>query len=71
MERESGLTRSIIGELLWISEEVIWKVKVVLVEVSLTNFILWISNEISWNVEKVLIEVTLMKLILGITNGNK
>ena len=35
----------------------------VLLEVSLMNFIIQISNEIKWNVEVVLLEVSSMKLI--------
>ena len=41
MESESGVTRSIIDEfILRISKDINWKVKVVLLEVSLMNFIL-------------------------------
>ena len=47
MEGENGVTRSIIDELLS-SDMIKWKVKVVLLEVSLMNFILRISNEIKW-----------------------
>ena len=36
---------------------------VVLLEVSLMNFIIQISNEIKWKVEVVLLEVSSMKLI--------
>ena len=36
--------------------------KVVLLEVSLMNFILPISNEIKWKVKLVLLEVSLIKL---------
>ena len=58
IERESGVTPSIIDELhLRISKEIKWKVKVVLIEVSLMNFILWISNEIKWNLQVVLLKV--------------
>ena len=40
-EGESALTRSIIHELpLWISKEINWNVKVVLIKISLLNFIL-------------------------------
>ena len=47
MERESGVTRSIFEELiLWISKEIIGQVKVVLLEISVTNFIFAISKEI-------------------------
>ena len=65
MEGESGVTRSIIDELLsW--DMIKWKVKVVLREVSLVNFILGISNEIKWKVNLVLFEVSLTKFILRI-----
>ena len=47
MEGESGITRSIIDEL-YSSDMMKWKVKMVLLEVSLINFILWISKEIKW-----------------------
>ena len=58
MEGESGVTRSIIDEfILLISQEIKWKVKVVLLDVSLTNFILRRSNEIKWKVKVVLLEV--------------
>ena len=47
MERKSGVTRSInMNCILRISKEIKYNVKVVLIEVSLLNFILWISNEI-------------------------
>ena len=47
MEAESGVTRSVIDELdsFWISKEIKWKVKMVLLELSLINIILRISNE--------------------------
>ena len=64
MEGESGVTGSIIDELPS-SDMIKWKVKVVLLEVSLMNFILEISNEIKWEVNVVLLEVSLMKFILG------
>ena len=47
MEGESGITRSII-DALFSSDMMKWKVKMVLLEVSLINFILWISKEIKW-----------------------
>ena len=47
MQGESGVTRSIIDEL-HSSDMVKRKVKVVLHEVSLMNFILRISKEIKW-----------------------
>ena len=65
MEGESGVTRSNIDELLY-SDMVKWKAKVVLIEVSLMNFILQISNEIKWKVNVVLLEVSLMNFNLQI-----
>ena len=50
MEGESGVTgRIIIKFILGISKEIKWKVKVVLLEVSLMNFILRIFNKIKCN----------------------
>ena len=47
MEGEGRVTQSIIHELiLGISKEIKWKVKVVLLKVSLMNFILQISNDV-------------------------
>ena len=43
----------------------------VLLEVSLINFILWISKEIKWKVKVVLLEVSLMNFILRISNEVK
>ena len=65
MEGETGVIRSIIDELLS-SDMIKWKVKVVLLEVSLMNFILGISNKIKWKVNVVLLEVSLMNLIFRI-----
>ena len=65
MEGESGGTRSIIDELPS-SDMIKWKVKMVLLEVSLMNFILGISSEIKWKVNVVLFEVSLMNFILRI-----
>ena len=49
MEGESGVTRSMIDELfLGISEEIKMKGKVLLLEVSLMNFIIGISKEMKW-----------------------
>ena len=56
MECESGVTGSIIDEV-HSSEFVKFKVKVVLPELSLMNFILGISNEIKWKVTVVFLEV--------------
>ena len=55
-EDEIGVTRSIIDEL-HSSDIVKIKVKMVLLEVSLMNFIFGISNEIKWKVEVLLLEV--------------
>ena len=65
MDGEGGVTRRIIDELLF-SDMIKSKVKVVLLEVSLMNFILRISNEIKWKVNVVLLEVSLMNFILRI-----
>ena len=43
----------------------------VLLEVSLINFILRISKEIKWKVKVVLLEVALMNFIFGISNEIK
>ena len=52
MEGGSGVTRSIIDQR-HSSDMIKWKVKVVLLEVLLMNFILRISNEIKWKVKVV------------------
>ena len=58
MEGESGVTRSIIDELhSW--DMVKRKAKVVLLEVSMMNFILRISKEINWKRKVMLLEVSL------------
>ena len=58
MEGESGVTLSIIDELfLRIFNEIEWKLKLVLLEVSLMNFILMISKEIKTKAKAVLLEV--------------
>ena len=58
MDDESGVTRSIIDELHCFDIQGIKrKVKVVLLEVSLTNFILGISKEIKWKGKVVLLQV--------------
>ena len=43
--------------ILGMSKQIKWKVKVVLLEVSLINFILRISKEMKWKVKVVLLEV--------------
>ena len=65
MAGESGVTRSIIDEL-HSSDMINWKANVVLLEVSLMNFILRICKESKWKVNVVLLGVSLMKFILGI-----
>ena len=56
MEGESGVSRSIFDE--FVSSDMVKKKrKVVLLEVSLMNFILGISNEIKWKGKVVLLEV--------------
>ena len=60
MEGESGVTRSIIDELP--SSDIQggqMEVKVVLLEVSLINFIFRISKEIKWKVKVVVLEVSI------------
>ena len=72
MEGEGGVTRSIIDELHSSgSYEIKWKVKVVLLKVSLMNFILGISKEIKMKVKVLLFEVSLMNFILRISNEMK
>ena len=69
MEGGSGVTRSINNELCsWVILEIKWKVKVVLIEVSLMNIIIRFSKEIKWKVKVVLLEVSLMNFILGRSN---
>ena len=70
MEAESGATRSSIDEL-HSSEMVKWKLKVVLFEVTLRNFILGTFKEIKWKLKMVLLEVSLMNFTLGISKEIK
>ena len=70
MEGECGVTRSIMDEL-HSSDMIKWKVKVVLIVVSLMKFILWISKEFKWKVEVVLLEVSLMNFIPWISDEIK
>ena len=65
MEGQIVVNVSIIDEL-HSSDMIKWKVKVVLLEVSLMNFILGISNNIKQKMNVVLLEVSLMNFILGI-----
>ena len=72
MEGESRVTRSIIVELH--SSDIQgdkFKVKVVLLEVSLMNFILGIFKDFHWKVKVVLLEVSLTIFILEISNEIK
>ena len=48
-----------------------WKVKVVLVEVSMMNLILWIFKDIKRKVNAVLLEVSLMNFSLRISKEIK
>ena len=60
MEGESGVTRSIIDDLLsWDMQEMEQKMKVVLLEVSLINFILRMSKERKRKVKVELVEVSI------------
>ena len=68
MEGESGATRGTIDELH--SSDILgtrWKVKVVLLEVSLMNLILSMSKQIKSKVKVALLEVSLMKIIVRIS----
>ena len=72
MQGGSGVTRSLIDELHSSDiEGYLMEVKVVLLEVSLMNFILRRSNEIKWQFKVVLLEVSLRNFILGISNEIK
>ena len=70
MAGESVVTQSIIDEL-HSADMIKWKVKVVLFELSLMNFILGISNEIKGKVKVVLLEVSLMQFILPISSHGR
>ena len=72
MEREGGVTRSIIDELHSSdiqADEMEGESRVL--DVSLMNFILRISKEIKWEVKVVLLEVSLMNFILRISKEIK
>ena len=73
MERESGVTRSIIDALhSWdIQGDQMEAENMVLLQVSSMNLILGKSKEIKWNVKVVLLEVSLMHSILGISKEIK
>ena len=70
MEGEGDVTESIIDEL-HSSDLVKWKVKVVLLQISLMKFILGISKEIKRKVKVAFIEVSLMIFIFRISNQVK
>ena len=70
MEGGGGVTRSIIDEL-HSADMAKWKMKVVLIEGSLMNFILRISKEFEWKVKVVLLEVSLINIILRISKEIK
>ena len=67
---ETGVPQGIIDEL-HSSEIIKRKVKVVLLEISLMNFIFGISKEFKWNVKVVLLEISLMKFIVEISKEIK
>ena len=73
MEGVSGLTRSTIDELdSWhIEGGQMEGERMVLLEVSLKNFIVRISSVIKWKVKVVLLEVSLMNFVFGIPNDIK
>ena len=73
MERESGVTRSIIDELHSpdIQRDQMEGESIVLLRVSLMNFILRISRESKGKVKVVFLEVSLMNFILRISNEIK
>ena len=48
-----------------------WKVKEVLLEVSLMIFVHRISNEIKWEVKVVLLEVSLMNFVIRVSEEIK
>ena len=52
-------------------KEIKWKIKVVLLEVSLLKFILEVSNKIKWKVNVVLLAVSLMNFILRILSNGR
>ena len=70
MEGDGCVTGSIIDEL-HSFDLVIWKIKVVLLEVSLMNFNLGICKEIKGKVKVEFLEVSLMKFILRISKEIK
>ena len=72
MEDESGVTRSIIDEILsWDIEGDQMGGEMVLLEKALNKFILRISKAIKRKVKVVLLEVSLMNFILGLSKETK
>ena len=73
MESESSFTRSVIDELhSWdIQGDEMEGENMVLLEVSLMNFILRLSKVLNWKVKVVLLEVPWMNVILKISNEMK
>ena len=73
MEDENGVTRSVIDELhSWdIQGDEMEGENMVLLEVSLMNFILRLSKVLNWKVKVVLLEVPWMNVILKISNEMK
>ena len=65
MEGQSGV--SWFKFFLRISKDIKRKVKVVFLEVSLTNLVVRIGKAITWKVKEVLLEVSLMNVILWIS----
>ena len=70
MEGESVVTQSIINEP-HSSDMIKWKVKVLLLEVTLMNFSLRKSKQIKWKVKVVLLEGSLIKFLLRLSNEKK
>ena len=70
MDGESGVSPRIIQELhSWnIQGDLMEGERMVLLEVSVMNYILRISKEMKWKVKVVLLEVSLMNFILRISN---
>ena len=73
MEGERSVTPTIIDELhsWYIQGDQMEGERMVLLEVSLMNFLLRISNEVEWKVQVVGLEISLMDLILPISKEIK
>ena len=73
MEGECGVTRNFIDEIhsLEIKGDEMEGESMVLLEVSLMNYIVQISKEMKGKAKVVLLEASLMNFILGISNGIK